>query len=367
MTTLFRELRPRVAVLGLSIAVFGGVLSATAQTTRVSKPRPVVKRKALSETEHKNIAIFERYSPAVVTVINKGLVGSFFTREVFEVEQGSGSGFLWDEEGHIVSNYHVVHKARAVEVILKDGTRLDATVVGVDPNHDLAVLKVTLTDPKLKPMAVGSSHDLQVGQRVLAIGNPFGLSTSLSIGIVSSLGRSIQSMTGVTIHDVIQTDAAINPGNSGGPLLDSSGRLVGVNTAIVSPSGGSVGVGFAVPVDTVNKLVPELITYGKVRRALLGVSFLDDGRARYLGIQGAVVQRVYRGSPAAKAGLKGLAHKSGEWYVGDVVVGIDKFAVTSVVSFRNLLADYHPGDKVSIHILRDKKRFTVPLTLTTME
>ena len=363
-TTFIRPVVVRLSVLFVCLFVGSGVL---AQSGEATQPRTVVPRGPLSAEEQRNIEIFQRVSPAVVTVVNKGLVSSFFDREVYEVEQGAGSGFMWNEEGYIVSNYHVIHKARAIEVILKDNTRLDAELVGIDADHDIAVLKVKLGDRKVDPIPLGTSRDLQVGQQVLAIGNPFGLSSSLSIGIVSSLGRSMRSMTGITIDDVIQTDAAINPGNSGGPLLDSAGRLIGMNTSIVTPSGGSVGIGFAVPVDQLNRMVPELIEFGKVRRATLGVSLLDDGRARYLGFRGAVIRRVFRGSPAAKAGLKGLSQKGRNLYVGDVIVGIDEFAVNTVAQLRDQLANYRPEDEIEVHILRGSKRLTTTLTLGALD
>jgi S1-C subfamily serine protease len=343
------------------------LLFPTSVRAQKARPRPVVPPGALSEDEQNTISVFKKFAPSVVTVVNKGLISSFFGMEVFEVERGAGSGFVWDEDGHIVSNYHVVHQASAIEVIFKDGRRLDAEVVGVDPDHDLAVLRVRSEKPLPPPVQIGSSHDLVVGQKVLAIGNPFGLDSSLSVGVVSSLGRSIQSMTGLTIHDVIQTDAAINPGNSGGPLLDRSARLIGVNTAIISPSGGSVGIGFAVPVDIVNYIVPELITFGRVRRAGLGVSLIDDGRARYLGVKGAVIRHVFEGTAAEKAGLRGLQSRSGRYYLGDVIVGIDDQEIQSLVELRDALNKYRPGETVILDVMRDGKNYKLKLTLQSLE
>ena len=216
--------------------------------------------------EQNVINIYKRVSPSVVSVANKTVLRDIFDQQVYEVPQGAGSGFVWDKAGHVLSNFHVIYGAQAIQVTLSDGTSYPAEVVGVDPDDDIAVLKLT-TLPKvgLVPIEPGRSADLQVGQTALAIGNPFGLDTSLSVGVVSALGRSIMSATERVIHNVIQTDAAINPGNSGGPLLDSSGRLIGMNTAIVSPSGAYAGIGFAVPVDIIKRAVPQLLADGRVR------------------------------------------------------------------------------------------------------
>ncbi len=219
--------------------------------------------------------------------------------------EGTGSGFIWDEGGHIVTNYHVIKGADGAHVTLADHTTYRASLVGAAPDKDLAVLHIDAPKDKLVPIRIGNSTDLQVGQMAYAIGNPFGLDLTLTTGVISALGREIQSVTKRTIKNVIQTDAAINPGNSGGPLLDSAGRLIGVNTAIYSPSGSSAGIGFAIPVDEVNRVVPQLIKNGKVERPGLGVQVAHDQLARELGVQkGAVIVRAFRNSPAAKAGLR---------------------------------------------------------------
>jgi len=238
-------------------------------------PRPVAARGDLAADEQATIALFKQASPSVVyiTTLARRLVGYF---DVTEVPQGTGSGFLWDGSGHVVTNFHVIQGASAARVTLHDGSEWTATLVGASPDHDLAVLRIAAPRQRLAPILVGRSGDLQVGQRVFAIGNPFGLDFTLTTGIVSALGRSIPSLTGRKIEDVIQTDAAINPGNSGGPLLDSAGRLVGVNTQIASPSGASAGIGFAVPVDTVNRVVPQLIAHGKLARPWLGIAAAGD-------------------------------------------------------------------------------------------
>ncbi|HTP50889.1 MAG TPA: trypsin-like peptidase domain-containing protein, partial [Anaeromyxobacteraceae bacterium] len=232
-------------------------------------PRPVVARGDLAADEQANVALFKQASPSVVyiTTLTRRLVGYF---DVTEVPQGTGSGFIWDASGHVVTNFHVIQGASAARITLHDQSEWPATLVGASPDQDIAVLRIAAPRGRLAPILLGRSADLQVGQRVFAIGNPFGLDFTLTTGIVSALGRSIPSLTGRKIEDVIQTDAAINPGNSGGPLLDSAGRLIGVNTQIASPSGGSAGIGFAVPVDTVNRVVPQLIEHGRVTRPRLG-------------------------------------------------------------------------------------------------
>jgi len=278
---------------------------------------------ALFTGERNTIAVFERSAPSVVFITNKVLRRDFFSLDVYEMPQGSGSGFIWDPQGHIVTNYHVVQDANVLTVTFSDNLTYDAEVVGVEPNKDLAVIKVKAPEAKLRPLPVGSSGTLKVGQTVLAIGNPFGLDQSLTTGVVSALGREITSVTNRKIRNVIQTDAAINPGNSGGPLLDSQGNLVGVNTAIITPTGAYSGIGFAVPVDTVKRIVPQLISFGEVQRPGLGVSLVDDQVAQRLEIEGVAIYNVEPGSAADKAGLRGLSrNRRGQLILGDVIVNI---------------------------------------------
>jgi S1-C subfamily serine protease len=227
------------------------------------QPRTVTPRGELASLEKSVIELHKKTAPSVVHITTEGLQRDMYSRNVYKVPEGTGSGFVWDDGGHVVTNYHVIQKAAGAQVTLADGSKWQARLVGVAPQKDLAVLWIDAPKDKLVPITVGSSHDLQVGQMVFAIGNPFGLDQSLTMGIISALGREIESVTHEPIKDVIQTDAAINPGNSGGPLLDSAGRLIGVNTAIYSPSGASAGIGFAIPVDEVNATVPELIRTGK--------------------------------------------------------------------------------------------------------
>jgi S1-C subfamily serine protease len=326
--------------------------AATAQS------RPVAERPDLDPEERHTIAVFKDASRSVAFITTRVEQVDFWTRNVFEVPAGSGSGFVWDDAGHVVTNFHVVQDADSAKVTLGDG-EFEATIVGAARDQDLAVLKIAAPREKLVPIRVGTSADLQVGQKVFAIGNPFGLDFTLTNGIVSALGRTIQTVSNATIFDVIQTDAAINPGNSGGPLLDSSGRLIGVNTAIYSPSGASAGIGFAVPVDTVSRIVPELIAHGRVIRPVLGVN-LDDRLSAYvtrrLGVEGALVRDVFRGTGAAEAGLKGTSlGRGGQVIPGDVVQDIDGKPVKSVGDLLGRLGSYQPGDTVTLTAWREGK------------
>jgi S1-C subfamily serine protease len=250
-------------VLLLGVVGFGGwwllVRGQQSSTSSAGQPRVVTPRGELSSLEKSIIELQQMAAPSVVHITRLGLERDMLTRNVYQVPEGTGSGFIWDDQGHIVTNFHVIQNARGAEVTLSDGSNWSAKLVGVAPKNDLAVLSIDAPKSKLVPITVGSSHELKTGQLVFAIGNPFGLDESLTMGIISALGREIESVTHEPIKDVIQTDAAINPGNSGGPLLDSAGRLIGVNTAIYSPSGASAGIGFAIPVDDVNKVVPDLI------------------------------------------------------------------------------------------------------------
>jgi S1-C subfamily serine protease len=247
---------------------------------------------------------------------------------------------------------------------LADRREHQAKVVGADPDHDLAVLQIQLTEGSLEPLAVGTSNDLRVGQKVLAIGNPFGLDHTLTTGVVSALGRTIKSMSNRTIEGVIQTDAAINPGNSGGPLLDSSGRLIGVNTQIISPSGAYAGIGFAVPVDTVNRIVPELIKHGKLIRPGLGVSLVPDAMAKRWGVKGLIIGKVSRGGAAEKAGLQGARETSpGRVELGDIITSVDGTTVSTVDDLMDVMETRKVGDRVIVEILRGNRKQQVAVSL----
>jgi len=310
-------------------------------------------------------ALFKRVSPSVVAVANNALVRrGFFDFQLYEVPQGAGSGFVWDKKGHIVSNHHVVYQANTLTVTFPDGTRYDAKLVGVAPDYDLAVLKIDAPPEKLLPVEVAPSRDLEVGQQVYAIGNPFGLDTTLSSGIVSALGRTITSMTDRKIYDVIQTDTAINPGNSGGPLLSACGQLIGVNTAILSPSGAYAGIGFAVPSDTVSRVVPQLIEKGRVTRAGLGVQLLPDHVTERAGITGVAIYSVFDQTPAAHAGLSGLGvNRLGELVFGDVITAVDGKPVSTIEALQAILDPRKPGDRVTLTVARADKTREIAITL----
>ncbi len=331
-------------------------------------PREITPRGDLSDIEKTNIAIYKKAKPSVVHITSIGIERDMWGMDVQEVPEGTGSGFIWDEGGHIVTNFHVIEKARAAHVTLADHTTWRASLVGAAADKDLAVLHIDVPKSKLVPITVGSSEDLQVGQITYAIGNPFGLDLTFTTGVVSALGRQIQSVTKRTIKNVIQTSAAINPGNSGGPLLDSAGRLIGINTAIYSPSGGNIGIGFAIPVDEVNRVVPLLIKKGKLDRAGLGLQPLEDKQARDLGVdKGVVIRRVLPGSPADKAGLRPMRWvQSGIFQrirLGDIIVAINDKPVEKVNDYYDILEQYKNGDTVTLTILRNGEEEKVQATL----
>jgi S1-C subfamily serine protease len=327
-------------------------------------PRAVAARGDLAEDEKATIALFKAASPSVVyiTTLSRRAVNFF---EMTNVPQGTGSGFLWDRQGHVVTNSHVLAVGDSFVVTLSDQSNWKATVVGADLDRDLAVLRIAAPSEKLPPILVGTSKGLQVGQKVFAIGNPFGLDETLTTGVVSALGRTIESLNGRKIQDVIQTDAAINPGNSGGPLLDSAGRLIGVNTQIASPSGASAGIGFAVPVDTVNEVVPELIAHGKIVRPRLGIFPASETIARQLGVSGVLVLAVQDGSGAAKAGLRGTERdRDGSLVLGDIIVGIAGKDVASYDDLVTALEKQKIGDTVPVKLVRNDRAMTLNVTLT---
>lgn len=336
-----------------------------AVTREAASPRPVEARGRLAEDEAATIELFRKASPSVVyiTTLARRAVGFF---DVMEAPQGTGSGFVWDASGHVVTNFHVLAGASSARVGLADNTVWEAAFVGGAADRDLAVLRIGAPAGKLKPILVGTSRDLQVGQKVFAIGNPFGLDQTLTTGIVSALGRSIESATRRRIEGVIQTDAAINPGNSGGPLLDSAGRLVGVNTAIASPVGQSSGIGFAVPVDTVNKVVPELIRNGRLIRPQLGIVPADDAVSARLGLPGVLVLDVREGTGAAHAGVRPTTRdEAGSLVLGDVIRKVDGKDVASNDDLLAALEERRPGDVVEIVVRRGHA--DVPLRVTLSE
>ena len=330
-------------------------------------PRVVTPRGDLAAEEKSNIELFRLSSPSVVYITRLAMRRDRFSLNLFEIPQGTGSGFVWNDQGHVITNFHVIQGASALRVTLADNTEWDARVVGMAPDQDLAVLFINAPKSRLKPIAVGQSSNLLVGQRVFAIGNPFGLDQTLTTGIISALGREINGVSGRKISGVIQTDAAINPGNSGGPLLDSAGRLIGVNTAIFSPSGSNAGIGFAVPVDTVNRVVPQLLRHGRVIRPGLGIHVADRGTAERFGVRGVLIIRVQKGSAAEGAGLRGTGrNRAGSLVLGDVIVGVGEKSVTSRNDLLDALDEHKVGDVVEVHLMRDGTRMSVSVKLQAL-
>jgi S1-C subfamily serine protease len=326
--------------------------------------RPVTPRGDLLPYERNLIDLFRRASPSVVFITTVAVRRDAFSLNLYSVPRGSGSGFIWDEVGHIVTNYHVIQGAGAARVTLADHSTWDAKLVGVARDKDLAVLRIEAPRRLLEPIPLGTSDDLLVGQHVLAIGNPFGFDQTLTAGVISALGREIESIAGVPIRGVIQTDAAINPGNSGGPLLDSHGRLIGVNTAIYSPSGAYAGIGFAIPVDTVSWVVSDLIAHGKVVRPALGVELAGVQLARRLGIDGVLVLNVVPGSGAERAGIRPTERDPrGRIRLGDVIVAIDGQAVRSSADLYLALEQRRVGDAVTVTVERGGKRQSLRVVL----
>jgi S1-C subfamily serine protease len=358
-----------LAVLLLMVAgalVFTVIQQRKAQQSVVSyEPRAVAQRPddKLGADEQTTIDVFSKFSRSVVHVTSLAVRRDRMTMDVTEIPQGVGSGFVWDQDGHIVTNFHVVQEGERASVTLNDGSTYPATIVGTAPDKDLAVLHIDAPPSKLLPLPVGQSANLKVGQKVLAIGNPFGLDQTLTTGVISGLGREIKSVTQRPLYDVIQTDASINPGNSGGPLLDSAGRLIGINTAIYSPSGSSAGIGFAVPVDTINAIVPQLMKSGKITRPGLGINILGDQVAAQHHIDGVVIYMVSPGGAADTAGLSGLKALSGGAELGDVIVGIDTTEIHRSNDLFKALDAHKVGDVVDVVVESTGHRRTVKVTL----
>ena len=339
------------------ICVTGGLvyLNAASDPNKI-EPRPISSRGPLTNEETSTISIFEKSKKSVVFISTKQRVRDFWTRNTFSVPSGTGSGLIWDAHGHLITNFHVIKGSSEATVRLEDGRDYKASLVGVSPSHDLAVLKITVLNQAPPPIPIGESEDLKVGQKVYAIGNPFGLDWTLTTGIVSALNRSLSTDGGQNIEHLIQTDAAINPGNSGGPLLDSAGRLIGINTAIFSPSGASAGIGFAVPVDTINRVVPHLIQYKKYTPPSVGIHFdpgLNRRITRTMGINGVAILRISPGSPAAKAGLEAARLRSdGVIVPGDIITKINGNSVESVSNYQGIMDNFKNGDEITISVHR---------------
>ena len=343
----------RKLALAAVLLAAGAALAPYAQkpAPRAAEPRPVTTRGALLPHEQDVVRLFQSAAPSVAYITTQAVTrrGLF----VSGVQQGAGSGFVWDERGHVVTNYHVVEGVQAVQVQLDAGRTYDAKVVGVAPDYDLAVVRITQPLPGLKPIAIGTSRDLKIGQSVYAIGNPFGLTRTLTQGIVSALDRELPTSDIREIGGAIQTDAAINPGNSGGPLLDSAGRLIGVTTAIRSPSGGSTGVGLAIPVDLVNRIVPQLIARGKAPQPGIGIVPFHPEIVARAGLTGVVISKVAPNSPASRAGLVGYDQENGE--VRDVIIAVNNRPVESLPTFAAELDRVGIGEQAELTVVRDGK------------
>ena len=335
------------------------------QSATKATPRAVTPRGDLGEDEKATIKLFEETSPSVVFITTINLRRDFFSTNIYKMPAGTGSGFIWDSDGHIVTNYHVIKGADEAQITLWDQSTWDAKLVGVEPDKDLAVLKIKAPDDRLKPIKIGESKNLLVGQKAFAIGNPFGFDQTLTTGVISALGREIESVTRRPITGVIQTNAAINPGNSGGPLLDSAYRLIGINTAIYSPTGSYAGIGFAVPVDTINRIVPQLIEYGKVIKPGLGINIAPDSFvSTRLNTSGVLILNVIEGGGAEKAGLKATTQSAnGKISLGDIIKKVEGKNVEDSSDLFRILDAKVVGDTVNVAVDRDGKDLNFEVTL----
>jgi S1-C subfamily serine protease len=334
---------------------------------RGAQPRAVTARGDLAQDEKSTIALFKSVSPSVVYITTTTVRRELFSSRALEVPQGAGSGFIWDDRGYVVTNYHVIAEAQGARVTLADQSTWSAQLVGAEPDKDIAVLKIDAPKHLLPPIPLGTSSDLQVGQKVFAIGDPFGFDQTLTTGVISGLGREIVSASGRPIQGVIQTDAAINPGNSGGPLLDSAGRLIGINTAIYSPSGAYAGVGFAVPVDIVNRIVPQIVRGEKLKKPGLGIQWVPEYAVSRLGLGGVLILNVTPGSAAEKAGLRPTKENSfGNLILGDLIVAADGKPIRNVNDLFRVLDAHEIGDAVRFTIVRNDRKADVDIQLQAL-
>jgi 2-alkenal reductase len=333
----------------IAATLLGALVYAQRAAERPIEPRAVTPRGPLLESERNLVGLFENAAPSVAYITTERLEQNFFFAEV---AQGAGSGFVWDNQGHVVTNFHVIQNARKVLVQLETGKdAVSAEFVGGAPEYDLAVVKLKTVPPGVKPIPLGTSRDLKIGQSVIAIGNPFGLQRTLTTGIISALDRYLPTQNYAEIAGVIQTDAAINPGNSGGPLLDSAGRLIGVNTAIRSASGSSAGVGFAIPVDIVNRIVPQLIARGEASSPGIGIGAVNPALVARNGIKGVVIREVRRNTPAAQAGLVPLSERTGK--LGDIITAVNGRNVDTLSTFIAELDRAGIGNVAEFTVVRD--------------
>ncbi len=368
MSAPFHHLYQATAAVLLCAGLFLSFRGGSPARQPDAAPRAVAPRPPLLPREENMISLFQGVSPSVVYITSITEMRDFFTLNLLKIPRGSGSGFVWNEDGYIVTNYHVVADARSWEVTLSDQSTWKAEFVGAEPDKDIAVLKINASNDRLPAISVGNSHDLKVGQSVLAIGNPFGLDQTLTTGVISGLGREIESVSRRPIRGVIQTDAAINPGNSGGPLLDSAGRLIGVNTAIYSPSGAYAGVGFAVPVDVVNRVVPQLIAYGRVIKPGLGITMAEDYVVQRLGLKGVLVVNVVPGGGAEKAGFNPTRRdRRGRILLGDLIIAIDDQAIVDSKGLFRALDEREVGDSVQVTVIRDGEAFKKAVILEAIK
>ena len=337
------------------------------RTPPVERPGPG----AGIEDERNTIGVFEAAAPATVFVTQSQLVRNRFTSRVDQIPAGTGTGFVWDLEGHVVTNFHVVAKGDSFAVTMLDGATLSAKLVGGDAKRDIAVLRLDPAELRGRELTAvrlpSAEQDLVVGQKALAIGNPFGFDHTLTTGVISALEREVAGYGGVTIRNMIQTDASINPGNSGGPLLDSAGQLIGMNTMIFSKSGSSAGIGFALPISTIRRLVPQIIQYGHPRRAGLGIEYVPDSIAARAGIRGVIIEGVVAGGPAARAGLRGLFRSGAQVKLGDVIVGIDAASVRNYDDLFNALDEHEPGEGVTVKVRRGGEVFAIEAELALLD
>ncbi len=364
------------ALLGFSAVLACRTTSVPPSPTSSAEPRlpsptpsppPSLSSGARTEDERNTVTVFRAVAPSTVFVTQTRLVVDFLGDEQ-EVAAGSGSGFVWDEAGHIVTNYHVVQGARALRVTFQGQKTFDARLVGVEPRKDIAVLKVDAPRELLKPVAVGQHANLDVGQKAIAIGNPFGLDHTLTTGVISALGRQVHGVGGVTIRDMIQTDAAINPGNSGGPLLDSSGTLIGMNTMIFSKSGAYAGIGFAVPATTIGRIVPQIIAKGHAEQLGFDIQIDPLGRLeRRFGIRGVAVLAVPPDGAAARAGMRGIQQTAGGLVLGDVITGTDDQKVQDFDDLYNTLDQHPAGDTVNVRLQRQGEMLSLPMQVVVLQ
>ena len=376
----FKFLRIIIWVLLLVAGFMGGVAwkNGTSTDTTVETTKPVVvsndgfqnsnnqstNRNDLNPDESATISLFQNAAPSVAFITTSNYRRDYWTRNITEIPRGTGSAFIWDKKGHIITNFHVIQGADRAQVTLADQSTWEAEVIGAAPEKDLAVLKIKAPKNQLIPIPLGTSEDLLVGQSVYAIGNPFGLDQTLTTGIISALGREIKSVAGLPIRDAIQTDAAINPGNSGGPLLDSRGKLIGVNTAIYSPSGAYAGIGFSIPVDIVSWVVPQLIENGRLMRPTLGVELATAQVMNRLGEDGVLVLNVIKNSAAEAAGIRPTTRdRYGEFYLGDIITGINDEKIKTRNDLLLALEKYQPGEQITVQVKRNNKFVDVELTL----